>query len=63
MTATSASPQGTFVTVPGDRHSEVARTLVTVARNPNDILVGGVTSLARSRGGRAQAAEQHVTAA
>src|SRR5215468_5758124 len=26
-TSTSASPQGTFVTVPGDRHSEVARTL------------------------------------
>jgi putative hydroxymethylpyrimidine transporter CytX len=26
-TSTSTSPQGTFVTVPGDRHSEVARTL------------------------------------
>jgi purine-cytosine permease-like protein len=27
VTATSASTPGTFVTVPGDRHSEVARTL------------------------------------
>ena len=54
MTATSTSSQGTFVTVPGDRHSEVARTLT-------EPVPQALTSLARQRGART--AKQHVTAA
>jgi hypothetical protein len=54
VTVTAGSAPDTFATVPGDRHSEVARTLAEpVPRALSAFAAGGLASAARKRSGRA----------